>query len=104
MEVLINVTPLQGEPVILLSCVSKVDQNFSHLPLVLHIYSLVNQVSIDSDDGLSPIRHQAIIWTSAGLLSIGPLGTNFSEIWTKIQNFQSQECISIYRLWKKEAA
>ena len=47
----------------------------------------MNQVSIGSDNGVLPIRGQAIIWTSAGLLSIGPLGTNFSEILTKIQNF-----------------
>ena len=39
----------------------------------------MNQVSIGLDNGLSPIRHQAIIWTSVGLLLIGPLGTNFSE-------------------------
>ena len=32
-----------------------------------------------------PIRHQAIIWTNAGLLSIGALGTNFSEILIKKQ-------------------
>ena len=24
-------------------------------------------------------RHQAIIWTNAGILLIGPLGTNFYE-------------------------
>ena len=35
---------------------------------------------IDWDNGLSPSGHQAIFWTSAGILSIGPLGTNFSEI------------------------
>ena len=35
---------------------------------------------IDSDNGLSPGCRQAIIWTSAGILLIGPLGTNFSEI------------------------
>ena len=35
--------------------------------------------SIGSDNGLSPIRRQAIIWTNAGLLSIGPLGTIFGE-------------------------
>ena len=34
---------------------------------------------IGSDNGLSPGRRQAIIWTSAGILLIGPLGTNFSE-------------------------
>ena len=35
---------------------------------------------ICSDNGLSPGRCQAIIWTNAGILLIGPLGTNFSEI------------------------
>ena len=47
----------------------------------------MNQVNVGSDKGLSPIRRQAIIWTNAGLLSIAPLGTNFSEILTKTQNF-----------------
>ena len=40
-----------------------------------------------SDNGLSPGRRQAIIWTNAGLLLIGPLGTNFSEILIGIQTF-----------------
>ena len=39
---------------------------------------------IDSDNGLSPVRRQAIIWTNAGMLLIGPLGTNFSEILIEI--------------------
>ena len=38
------------------------------------------QVNIGSDNDLSPIRHKAIIWTNAGILSIGPLGTKFNEI------------------------
>ena len=42
---------------------------------------------IGSDNGLSPERRQAIIWTNAGILLIGPLGTNFSEILTGIQTF-----------------
>ena len=42
---------------------------------------------IGSDNGLSPDRRQAIIWTNAGLLLIGPLGTNFSEILIKILTF-----------------
>ena len=36
--------------------------------------------TIGWDNGLSPERRQAIIWTNAGILLIGPLGTNFSEI------------------------
>ena len=42
---------------------------------------------IGSDNGLSPDRHQAIIWTNAWLLLIGPLGTNFSEILIEILTF-----------------
>ena len=42
---------------------------------------------IASDNGLSPERRQAIIWTNAGILLIGPLGTNFSEISIEIQTF-----------------
>ena len=40
-----------------------------------------------SDNGLSPGRRQAIIWTNAGLLLIGPLETNFSEILIEIHTF-----------------
>ena len=39
---------------------------------------------ISSDNGLSPGRRQAIIWTNAGILLIGPLWTNFSEILIEI--------------------
>ena len=39
-----------------------------------------NLTIIGSDNGSSPGRHQAIIWTYAGILLIGPQGTNFSEI------------------------
>ena len=42
---------------------------------------------IGSDSGLSPDRRQAIIWTNAGLLLIGPLGTNVSEILIEILAF-----------------
>ena len=46
-----------------------------------------NQTTIGSDNGLSPGRRQAVIWTNAGLLLIGPLGTNFSEMLFGIQTF-----------------
>ena len=39
---------------------------------------------IGSDNGLSPGRRQAIIKTNAGILLIGTLGTNFSEILSEI--------------------
>ena len=42
---------------------------------------------IGSDNGLSPGRRQAIIWTNVGILLIGPLGTNFSEMLIEIETF-----------------
>ena len=50
-----------------------------HWGQVTHI-CVSNLTTIGSDNGLSPARRQAIIWTNAGILFIGPLGTNFSEI------------------------
>ena len=58
----------------------------THWGRVTHI--CVSKLTIiGSDNGLSPDRRQAIIWTNAGLLLIGPLGTNFSEIWIEILTF-----------------
>ena len=56
----------------------------THWSRVTHI--CVGKVTIiGSDNGLSPARHQAIIWTNAGILLIGHLRTNFSEILIKIE-------------------
>ena len=38
-----------------------------------------NLTIIGPDNGLSPSRRQAITWTNAGKLLIGPLGTSFSS-------------------------
>ena len=43
-----------------------------------------NLTIIGPDNGLLPGRRQAIFWTNAGILLIGPLGTNFSEIFILI--------------------
>ena len=43
--------------------------------------------NIGSDNGLSPGRRQAIIWTNAGILLIGPLATYFNESLIEIQTF-----------------
>ena len=42
---------------------------------------------IDSGNGLLPVRHQAIIWTNADLLTIGPWRTKFSESLIEIWAF-----------------
>ena len=51
----------------------------THWCRVTHI-CVSKLTSIGSDNGLAPGRRQAIIWTNAGILLIGHLGTNFSEI------------------------
>ena len=58
----------------------------THWGRVTHI-CVSNLIIIGSDNGLSPGRRQAIIWTTAGILLIGPLGTNFSEILIEIHTF-----------------
>ena len=40
------------------------------------------------DNGLSPDQRQAIIWTNVGILLIGPLATNFSEILIEIRRLK----------------
>ena len=58
----------------------------THWDRVTHI--CVDKLTIiGSDNGLSPGRHQAFIWTNAGILLIGPRVTNFSEILIGIQTF-----------------
>ena len=44
-----------------------------------------------SDNGLSPGWPQVIIWTNAGIMLIGPLGRNFSEILIEIHTFSSKK-------------
>ena len=48
---------------------------------------------IGSDNGLSPGRRPAIIWTNAEMLLFGPLGSNFCEceIVVEIDKFSYQE-------------
>ena len=48
---------------------------------------VVNLTIIGSDNGLSPGLRQAITWTNVGILLIGHLGTNFSEMLIEIHTF-----------------
>ena len=68
----------------ILRCVFQ--SSLSHWGRVTHI-CVGNLTIIGSDNGLSPSRRQAIIWTNAGILLIGSLGTNFSETLIGIQTF-----------------
>ena len=58
----------------------------THWSRVTHI-CVGNLTIIGSDNGLSPSRRQAIIWTSAGVWLIGILETDFSEILIEIHTF-----------------
>ena len=58
----------------------------THWGRVTHICVGTN-TNIGSENGLSPGQRQAIIWTNAGILLIGPLGTNFSGILSEIPTF-----------------
>ena len=62
----------------------------THWCRVTHI-CISKIITVGSDNGLSPGRCQAIIWTNAGILSIGPLGTNFGEIVIDVQSFSSKK-------------
>ena len=58
----------------------------THWGRVTHI--CVSKITIiGPDNGLSPERRQAIIWTNAGIWLIQILGTNFNEILSKIHAF-----------------
>ena len=46
-------------------------------------------VTIDSDSGLVPIRHQAIDWTDGDILSMGNLGHTEVKFESKYLNFQT---------------
>ena len=67
-------------------CYHWYQEELTHWGRVTHI--CVSKLTIIvSDNGLSPGRRQAIIWTNVGILLIGPLGTNFNEILIKFHTF-----------------
>ena len=63
-------------------CLIELRNCLTHWGRMMHI-CVGNLTIIVSDNGLSPYRRQAIIWTNAGILLIGP----FSEIFIRIQTF-----------------
>ena len=71
--------------------------NLNNLGRVTHI-CLSELAIIGSDYGLLPGWHQAIIWTNAGILLIGPLGTNFNEILIEIHKFSFKKSILKWRV------
>ena len=67
-------------------CKTTITPLLTHWGRMTHI--CVSKLTIiGSDNGLSPGRRQAIIWTNAGILLIGPLRTNVSEMLIEIHTF-----------------
>ena len=70
-----------------------------HRKLLLTHWGRVMQLCISkltilgSDNGLLPGCHQTITWTNAGIVLIGPLGTNFNEILIEIHTFLSKKML-----------
>ena len=62
----------------------------THWGRVTHI-CVSKQIIICSDNGLSPGPRQVIIWTNAGILLIGPLGTKFNQNSIKIHTLPFKE-------------
>ena len=56
-----------------------------------HTYVSESWVSIGPDNGLSSVRRQAIIWTNADSLLIGPEGTNFKIFFFNFLNSHSRK-------------
>ena len=70
----------------------------THWGWVTQIFA--NELTIvGSDNGFSPGRHQAIIWTNTGILLIEPLLTNFSEILTEFCMFSFKKMCRKWRLF-----
>ena len=76
----------QFHPTLYTGCDYLLGSNLTHWGRVTHI-CVGKLIIIGSDNGLSPGRRQAIVWTSAWLLSIGPLGTKSVKFFMKIPNF-----------------
>ena len=82
-------------------CCDVISGTLTHWGRVMHI-CIVKLTMIGSNNGLSPGRRQAIIWTNARILLIGPLGTNFSEILIGIQTitFKKMHLKMLSAIWR----
>ena len=67
-------------------CFTYFHSQLTYWSRVMHIY-ISKLTIIGSDNGLSPGRLQAIIWTNAWILFIQTLGINFSEVLYEIHVF-----------------
>ena len=67
----------------------------THFHLVEYMRQYIGSALVQITAG----RRQAIIWTNVGILLIGPLVINFSDISIEINDFSFKKCIWKWRLW-----
>ena len=75
-----------GQYCLRLACCPLPGPNLTHWGQLTHICASKITI-IGSDNGLSPDRCQAVIWTNTRILLIETFGTNFNEIVIKIHAF-----------------
>ena len=78
--------PLSNRYIVEWYNVNSISCSLTHWGRVTH-KCISKLTTIGSNNGLSPGWHKAIILTNNGILLIGPLGKNFSEILIKIYRF-----------------
>ena len=66
--------------------------SLTHWGKVTHM-NVKKLIIIDSDNGLVSGRRQAVIWTNAGILLIGPLAANFTEILIVMYTFSFKKML-----------
>ena len=77
--------------------ISLILSDLTHWGRGTHIF-VCKLTIIGSDNGLLSQRRQSNIWTNAGILLIGTLGTNFSEILSEMHTVHSRKFIWKHRL------
>ena len=80
---LLDIHPFFGLMMFLIMSIHSLIGVLTHCGRVTHI-CVSKRTIISSDNGLSPGRHSAIIWTNVEILLILTLGTNLSEMLSEI--------------------
>ena len=63
-------------------------------------YMSADEDIIDSYDGLSPVQHQAIIWTSNGLMLIGPMEKGSDSEWAATKIYPTTKIHPVVAFWQ----
>ena len=65
------------------------------------VYASVNYAIIGSDNGLSPVGRQAVVWTNAYYCQLDPWKQTSVTLYSKFKHFHSRKCIWKCRLGNK---